>query len=130
MEQSIELLLQLAILVLVIVIFIRHSSVKCVCNDKSARAPAGYTNRQSVYEMESPRYPEIGVVPSQADAYQKLDNCYQNGGVYDFNTNICRFDYQNMGVIRDQGFSNPRGKFVQEFAYQANKTPINSMLHF
>jgi len=111
-----------------IVIGLLVVAVYLVFKDDKAKAPAGYMDKQSIYEMDTPIYPEVGVVPSQADVYQKLDNCYQNGGVYDFNRNICRYDYQNMAVINQKGYTNPQGKIVQEFAYQANRLPINSNL--
>jgi len=129
-NQYIEWGLQLVILVLLLFLVVQGDTAKCYCGVKPAKAPAGYTDRQSLYEMDAPVYPEVGVVPSQADAYQRLDNCYQNGGVYDFGKNTCRYDYQNMGLIRNKGYTNPQGKIVQEYAHQANRLPVNHTLPF
>lgn len=84
----------------------------------------------SVYETEPTMYPIMGVAPSNESAYQRLENCYQNGGVYDFDRNVCRQDYQNMGVVYKQGYTNPQGHIVQSYAHQGNRDPINNALPF
>lgn len=123
-----ELVLQIIIIVLLVVVLVRHGTAKCYCGVKPAAAPAGYMDRDSVYVAGSDVYPQMGVAPSQANAYQILDNCYQNGGVFDFETGQCRYDYQNTSVINNYGFSNPHGRIVQEYAHRGNRAPINSML--
>lgn len=108
----------------VFIILILSILTLCATYSKKQSTPAGYTNKQSIYDMDPPVYPNL-----VQGVYSKIDNCYQNGGVYNYERNMCMYDYQNTEDIRYGGFVNPGGHITQEYAYQSI-TPINEYLPY